>query len=70
MTEEEKKQRHKEAMRKYYQRNKARLNAYATEYKTAHPESVQKSNAKYWDANKESINAGRRQSGKSDRVDY
>lgn len=42
MTEEEKKQRHKEAMRKYYQRNKARLNAYATEYKTAHPESVQK----------------------------
>lgn len=69
MTEEEKKQRHKEAMKRYYEKNKARLNAYAEQYKADHPESVQKSNAKYWDANKESINAGRRKSGKSDRVD-
>lgn len=69
MTEEEKKQRHKEAMKRYYERNRARLNAYAEKYKQEHPESVQRTNAKYWKANAENINAKRRKGGKSDRVD-
>ena len=66
MTEEEKKERHREAMRRYYARNKARMNAYAEQYKAEHPESVKESNGKYWSKNKETINAKRRKSGSGD----
>lgn len=63
-TEEEKREAHKKAMQRYYQKNKAKLNEYAAQYKADHPESVKESNAKYWAQNSETINAKRRRTTK------
>ena len=68
-TEEEKREAHKLAMKKYYEKNKAKLKEYATQYKADHPDSVKESNSRYWAANSETINAKRRKTTKRETME-
>lgn len=60
-TEAERKQRHKEAMARWYQAHKPEQIEKATAYKAENRDKVQKANAAYWEKNRDEINRRRRE---------
>lgn len=60
-TDEERKLKHAEAMKRWYQAHRPERIEAAAQYKAENPDKVQKANATYWEKNRVEINRKRRE---------